>query len=427
MGAEKVKIFLSYHKNTPCYKSDVFQPIHVGALNSSEAIEFAIKDSTGENISELNPYYCELTGHYWVLKNYIENCNEEYVGFSHYRRLPDLASISKEDVPSIYGIGYSDSVKLFNTFSKLDLFSLCEPYDIILPCSVYLYAKTVNPLLREDEPHYNMYQQFKIEHKSNLLDVLKDVIYEFYPEYKEALLSAFKMEKTHYFNIYIIKKIILKSFLEWEFDILERIGTKIGGWNQEKYLRMAGFVGECLTNIWLVKNNNNYYALGYVPIYIVDFESEFYQKADILHKEGKFREEIDLLARVQDIITDKFWLYLTMSQAYFLLSDMENCKKNLYKAETYALSGDEYIQLANFSKNFSEPERIVKYYKKAIEYAPDKKYYASAFLFYAKSTNSIELTDEAWKYMLNHDLSDVEQSNYESFMRIKNKLANKNI
>ena len=34
------------------------------------------------NISEKNPYYCELTGLYWAWKN----LDAEYIGLVHYRR-----------------------------------------------------------------------------------------------------------------------------------------------------------------------------------------------------------------------------------------------------------------------------------------------------------------------------------------------------
>ena len=73
MGKNKLKIFLAYHKDTPCYKSEIFQPIQVGAEMNDITIDFAIPDNLGDNISNLNPYYCELTGHYWFFKNYIDN------------------------------------------------------------------------------------------------------------------------------------------------------------------------------------------------------------------------------------------------------------------------------------------------------------------------------------------------------------------
>lgn len=62
--------------------SPVIKPIHVGKANSLDEICCAGDDS-GDSISLKNPFYCELTAHYWVWKN---TDISDYVGFMHYRR-----------------------------------------------------------------------------------------------------------------------------------------------------------------------------------------------------------------------------------------------------------------------------------------------------------------------------------------------------
>ena len=422
MEKEKLKIFLSYHKKTPCYKSEVFQPIHVGAENSAEIVDFAISDNTGENISYLNPYYCELTGYYWVLKNYINHFDDAYIGFSHYRRLPDILNISDADTPSIYGMGYNESKVFFEEMDKSDLAYYCKDFDIILPCSVYLYAKTVNPQLRSDEEHYNVYDQFKIEHNgSDLLDRLKIVIESDYPQYINALSKCFLSERTHSFNIYIMKKELLKSFLEWEFDILEKVGKLAGGWEQDKYHRMAGFVGECLINVWL--NYNNTLKKGYVPIYMVDFENDYIVKANKLHEAGNYLEEIAVLKELLPVSSQKFDVCFSITRLYINIEDKENTKLFLEETQKHAISSEEFYELAELCKEIEDSKKAEYYYIKAIENDSGNKYYASAFLFYAESTKNLNLINNAWSYMLNFELTQSEQLKYDSFKRIFSKIC----
>lgn len=413
-----LKIFLAYHKNTPIYKSEVFQPLYVGAEIGKEKIDFTIPDNTGDNISSLNPYYCELTGHYWVLKNYLNSCKEDYIGFGHYRRLPDVTAISDKDYPSIYGCSYSESLKIFEKMKEEDLTKYCAPYDIILPCSVYLYANTVNPLIRDNEPHYNMYEQFKIEHDSELLDIVKNVVGHYFPDYTEALNTVFKKEKIHCFNMYIMKKDILQSFLEWEFALLYKTGMVLGGWEQEKYSRMAGFLGERLINIWLEKNNS--FKVGYFPTFMIDFDSDYIAEANRLHSQGDYKKEIEVLNDYLPNATNKFKVYLSVIQLYELLNQREEITKSLSKADSYAVTAEDYFSLAQTVGKYKEnKDSVIKFYETAIKQKPDEKFYAQSFLLYANALKDISVIDEAWKFMLDFDLTPDEKEKYNHFIKIK--------
>ena len=91
-----IKILVCTHKPDKVYSSDVYIPIQVGKSRSQYNLGM-LGDDTGDNISDLNPYYCELTAQYWAWKNL--QC--EYIGVVHYRRYFDYC-FSEENVDKIF-------------------------------------------------------------------------------------------------------------------------------------------------------------------------------------------------------------------------------------------------------------------------------------------------------------------------------------
>ena len=75
-----VKIIVAAHKPYEMPTDSMYIPVHVGAFGK-ENIGYQ-RDDEGENISGLNPYFCELTGLYWAWKN----LDADYIGLIHYRR-----------------------------------------------------------------------------------------------------------------------------------------------------------------------------------------------------------------------------------------------------------------------------------------------------------------------------------------------------
>lgn len=413
----KLKIFLSYHKNTPLYKSDVFEPIQVGAAINDIRLGM-ITDNTGDNISHLNNYYCELTAYYYILKNYIDTCEEDYIGFAHYRRLIDLTQISEKDTPSIYGVNYSNAFKLFKSFKNYDLAEKCKPYDIILPCSAYMYKETVNPEIRKNEPPIDMYNQFKIEHKNNLIDILKEVITEKYPSYIDAMNDCFSSTSAHFYNIYVMKKDILKEFLIWEFDILNEISETIRGWENSNFYRMAGFIGERLINIWLKANKDKNYKIGYTPVYMIDFESEYIQNANHFHFIKRYDLELEELKHLLEISSDRFSVYLAILKAYFNLNDDKILKKQISEILNYTKTYEELLSVISICEKYNFHNITVECYEQVLAQFPNNIDIARKFLNFAKKTHNIEITMQAWKHLINLNITPQERSDYENFMKI---------
>ena len=118
-----IKIFVITHKPFTPPSDPMYIPLHVGRANSSD-LGF-LGDDTGDSISALNPSFCELTGMYWLWKNYHA---ADFIGICHYRR---------------YLINEASSVKTSSIFTEPQLEKLLSDYDIIttklltLTCSYY--------------------------------------------------------------------------------------------------------------------------------------------------------------------------------------------------------------------------------------------------------------------------------------------------
>lgn len=417
----KIKIFLAYHKDTPIFKSDIFEPIQVGSVLSDKKLNM-LQDDSGDNISFLNKYYCELTGHYWVLKNYIDDSADDYIGFAHYRRLIDFENITKDDIPSIFGISLSEAQEFFSNLDSKEMSKICGDYDILLPSTVYMYEETVNPILRDGE-NLNMYNHFKTEHKNDLIDVLKGVIKSCYPEYLNAVEICFSSKKAYFFNMYVMKKDILKSYLTWEFGILSKLGETIGGWENTEYYRMAGFIGELLINIWLKKNNN--YKIGHFPILMVDFEFDYLKKVDEYIKNNDYNSAINELVKLLNYSSNKFAVYTSIYELC-LKSDNKDSDVYLKKALDNAKDAEDYYNLAVVSQKYSTNNEITTYlYKKAIEIEPDSRYYADCLLYYSESIHDLETTKYAWEILNKNGLNQEELRNYEHFQKIYKKVNSK--
>jgi len=85
--SKSVKVIIATHKKYRMPNDDMYLPLYVGAegkkdRKGDELNLGYVKDNTGENISSLNPSFCELTGLYWAWKNLVV----DYIGLVHYRR-----------------------------------------------------------------------------------------------------------------------------------------------------------------------------------------------------------------------------------------------------------------------------------------------------------------------------------------------------
>lgn len=217
----KTKILVAVHKNAPIYKNEIYTPIHVGAANSKLDLGY-LKDNEGDNISDKNPFYCELTAQYWAWKH-LSDC--DYVGLSHYRRYFDL-EITNDNVDEI--------------FSKYDII-LAQPY----------YRST--PLI------YKMHQTLADED----VVILFYVINKLYPEYGQAVIDYLWGLKDIPYNMFVSSYEVFEKFAQWQFSILRECEKHVKISLYPNSRRIYGFMGEYLLPIYCL---HNHLRVKYCPV-----------------------------------------------------------------------------------------------------------------------------------------------------------------
>lgn len=227
-----IKLFVCCHQPMPIPKHSLLVPVQVGAALTDKLFPGFLYDNTGENISQKNRSYCELTAQYWAWKN----IEADYYGFFHYRRYlyPNLSAkrpyhIAKEPSLSLLeGLGYDG-------FSEL-----IQGYDLIAPM-----AEDMHISVRE---HYADSQG---HHKKDL-ELAVQLVRERCPE-MEAAINTYLTGTTSYFgNIYIMQREVFRDYCAWLFPILEEFDQRADTSNytsQEK--RVDGYIAERLFGIYL--------------------------------------------------------------------------------------------------------------------------------------------------------------------------------
>lgn len=227
-----IRIFQTFHKsfvrNT---ESDWIVPIGVNGYYEAGLLS----DAKNDNISHLNPYYCELTAQYWVWKN----CRHDYVGFYHYRRyLNFCVDKTYESSGQVIAKPSEAAVSYLSSEAQLQrLERLLTVAPVILPnpqptlpsiSGQYLgcvsrepWDKFIAELLAADEP--------------------KSQVESYFGELTSAPMC----------NVMVMRWDLFSSYLSDLFPILDRIFGEIGPKYDTYNNRYPGFIAERYLGYWI--------------------------------------------------------------------------------------------------------------------------------------------------------------------------------
>ena len=237
MGEYSVRIAVAAHKAYAMPADPVYLPLHVGAA-LGEGFDRAscdprfVGDDSGDNISELNPSFCELTGLYWAWKN----LEEDYIGLVHYRR--HFSNTGRK------GRVVEDAIR------GEELAPYLKQYQVFVPKKRWYVVET-------------LYTHYAHTHYAGHLDETRRLILERCPEYLKDFDQVMVQRAGHMFNMMIMHKSLADRYCSWLFPLLFALkdtleekggeGCDLSGYQG----RLYGRVSELLLNVWLSHEVNS--------------------------------------------------------------------------------------------------------------------------------------------------------------------------
>ena len=218
-----LKVYMAkFHKDQPLENAwempGWVSPIQAGAALTDRSVAH-IKDNTGDNISEKNGNYSELSALYWIWKN--EEHGErvhDYLGLFHYRR---ILEVTEEDMACM---------------AENDI-------DIILPYPTIHY-----PSINEHHRRYVKDQDW---------EAMISALEELEPEYARAMPEIFAQPYFYNYNMFIARRKIFDEFCGWLFPVLKRTEELSSPKGWERADRYMGYLGENLTTLYFMYHKND--------------------------------------------------------------------------------------------------------------------------------------------------------------------------
>ena len=215
-------MFIFIHKKVDIITPDRYLTLLLGAEQKKNITCYENRDNEGENISDKNKNYCELTGIYWIWKNISANI----VGCCHYRRYFTNANYSTDS----------------QFFLKLtDIERIMKKYDVIVPVPKY-YKKSI-------------IESVNIAPNKKDMEEIEKAIRIVSPDYLSSYYEFISGNKTYLYNMCIMKKKYFDSYCEWLFPILFYIEKDYDISKEDAYRsRLFGFLSERLLTVWIKRN-----------------------------------------------------------------------------------------------------------------------------------------------------------------------------
>lgn len=226
----EIKIFMCCHNR---YEKvpPLCEPIQCGAALNSK-MSGTVYDDSGDNISQKNREYCELTAHYYAWKNVCA----DYYGFCHYRRFFAVKGRTKH--PYIAKGKLSENAnKLLGT--EIDLREIIESCEVVAPEN-----EDMGLPVRE---HYCT----SANHYAEDLTLFLEILNEKAPNLIKTAEKYLSQNKQYFCNMFIMSRERFFEYCETLFPILEEFDRRKTLHGDFQSDRTDGYLGEIFTGIFI--------------------------------------------------------------------------------------------------------------------------------------------------------------------------------
>lgn len=317
-------VFVATHVAFQPPKSPVYIPLHVGRAGKED---FGyLGDNIGENISDLNCLYGELTGLYWIWQNIRDI---DYVGLCHYRRY-FLSASGRE-------------------MQREDYLKLLARYDVIVSAHIECRGSY--------RAHYGR------AHNIQDLQAVERALHKLYPEYADSFQKA--MEGTVFYsgNLFVTSLSLLKGYAQWLFSIFAEASAEIDVSSYDNYhRRVYGFLSEQMMYVYMMKNGLTYCE---VPVEISEEKAETRQLKEKLGRLLQERKLHEARALFEAVLKERPDVMLAGSDIY---EELRALYQIIHLCLTEEKEGKD--SLLEYS---TEVQKLLVHYKRILEILRNRK------------------------------------------------------
>ena len=271
----RIVIGVACHKLSTLPKNSLYLPIHVGSALAAKELPGYQRDDEGDNISEKNPLYCEMTAQYWLWKN----VDADYYGLCHYRRFinftdEEFGNLDVDQRGQVVPRIIDDfTMEKYGLLDEAQMRAVIEAADVVTTREMdYHRVTTPYGIQKNVYDHYVAHDRALINIKD--LDATIELVDSMYPKYSTDLHEYLEGYHFRGFNCFVMPKALFNELCAYEFGVLAELEKRIDVTDYNQTLtRVYGFMAEILYGAFI-------YGLMKRGLHVDERQMLFFQDCD---------------------------------------------------------------------------------------------------------------------------------------------------